>query len=302
MRPGPGAKREREVSHAMGRRAGKRERRGRPRRGFFDRRPRGGTGLRGPDRSASRLVAHRDQPGAPSQHGAADTVLSAPALPRASPRRTAAPKDQLGKFASVVLASTEDVWKDIFAKKGRTYHPPHARSVLRRDPIRLRVRIGRGRVPSIANRTRRSISISRFSRSSRPGSAPAVISPTLTSSRTRSATTFRTSSGIFDQLGRSRSRRDNSVSVALELQADCYAGVWGYHANRDRHMIEPGDFEEGPARGFRDRRRPAPAPDPGLRGAGDLHSRNLAGTRGLAAPRPRIGGSGQVRHVQRLSE
>jgi predicted metalloprotease len=51
--------------------------------------------------------------------------------------------------------------------------------------------------------------------------------------------------GIFDQLGRGRSRRDNSVSVALELQADCFAGVWGFHANRDRHMIEPGDFEEG---------------------------------------------------------
>jgi hypothetical protein len=31
----------------------------------------------------------------------------------------------------------------------------------------------------------------------------------------------------------------------MELQADCYAGVWGYHANRERHLIEPGDFEEG---------------------------------------------------------
>ena len=37
----------------------------------------------------------------------------------------------------------------------------------------------------------------------------------------------------------------NAYSVALELQADCLAGVWGYHANRERALIEPGDFEEG---------------------------------------------------------
>ena len=37
----------------------------------------------------------------------------------------------------------------------------------------------------------------------------------------------------------------NALSVRMELQADCYAGVWGYHANRKRNLIEPGDFEEG---------------------------------------------------------
>jgi predicted metalloprotease len=31
----------------------------------------------------------------------------------------------------------------------------------------------------------------------------------------------------------------------MELQADCFAGVWGHHANRERNLIEPGDFEEG---------------------------------------------------------
>ena len=37
----------------------------------------------------------------------------------------------------------------------------------------------------------------------------------------------------------------NQLSVRLELQADCLAGVWGYYANKERQIIEPGDFEEG---------------------------------------------------------
>ena len=36
----------------------------------------------------------------------------------------------------------------------------------------------------------------------------------------------------------------NDLSVRLELQADCYAGVWG-HSAQDRGLIEPGDIEEG---------------------------------------------------------
>ena len=49
--------------------------------------------------------------------------------------------------------------------------------------------------------------------------------------------------GLFDRLGRSRD--DKATSVRIELQADCYAGVWGNRANRDHKLIEPGDFEEG---------------------------------------------------------
>ncbi len=37
----------------------------------------------------------------------------------------------------------------------------------------------------------------------------------------------------------------NELSVSMELQADCYAGVWGYYVNNEMQMLEPGDMEEG---------------------------------------------------------
>lgn len=54
--------------------------------------------------------------------------------------------------------------------------------------------------------------------------------------------------GISGEVQRRRrqvsQREANELSVRLELQADCLAGVWGYYANQ-KGMLEPGDVEEG---------------------------------------------------------
>ena len=49
----------------------------------------------------------------------------------------------------------------------------------------------------------------------------------------------------FDQAAaRMDTRERNALSVRLELQADCYAGVWGFYAAK-RNLLDPGDVEEG---------------------------------------------------------
>ena len=44
---------------------------------------------------------------------------------------------------------------------------------------------------------------------------------------------------------RSNKKDANALSVLVELQADCYAGVWAYHAHKQRNILEQGDIEEG---------------------------------------------------------
>jgi predicted metalloprotease len=52
-----------------------------------------------------------------------------------------------------------------------------------------------------------------------------------------------TSDRVHEAMERDR-RNANEYSVRLELQADCYAGIWGHHAAK-RNVLEPGDVEEG---------------------------------------------------------
>jgi uncharacterized protein len=55
--------------------------------------------------------------------------------------------------------------------------------------------------------------------------------------------------GIADRVQSLRQRvserEANALSVRVELQADCLAGIWAYYANKQGKLLEPGDVEEG---------------------------------------------------------
>src|ERR1700693_714421 len=164
---------------------------------------------------------------------------TAPAAPSQS-APSWAPSDQLGKFASVVLASTENVWTDLFAKSGKTYEKP--KLVLFSGAMRSSCGLASAATGPFYCQLDRQVylDLSFFQELSRQFGAPGEFADAYVIAH-EVGHHVQNQLGLFDRV----SRDNRTASVPVELQADCYAGVWGYHANKDRHMIEPGDFEAG---------------------------------------------------------
>lgn len=166
---------------------------------------------------------------------------SAQTAPSGAPGRAPgqAPSDQLGKFASVVLGSTEDVWKEIFQRSGKTYQP--ATLVLFSGAARSACGMASMASGPFYCQLDRKVYLdtSFFRELSERFGAPGDFADAYVVAH-EIGHHVQDELGIFDQVGRSRA--DKPTSVRIELQADCYAGVWGHHAS---NLIEPGDFEEG---------------------------------------------------------
>jgi predicted metalloprotease len=174
--------------------------------------------------------------------GGAPTQVEAPPFnPRdARPSRA---DDELADFVSVVLADTEDTWSALFATGGRRYQPPTL--VLFSDSVQSACGVaGSATGPFYCPGDQRLYIDLGFYRQLReqfraPGDfAQAYVIAHEVGHHVQNLT------GTMAQVQRAAGA-DNRASIQLELQADCYAGIWGHHAENARSILEEGDIEEG---------------------------------------------------------
>ena len=154
--------------------------------------------------------------------------------------------DRMAKFVSTVLADTEDVWKDVFSKGGATYKEP--RLVLFRGATQTACGQGQSAMGPFYYPGDQKVYIdlgfyeTLTKRLGAPGEfAQAYVVAHEVGHHVQNLLGI---SAKVDKMRGQVSKADyNVLSVKLELQADCFAGVWAYHANQSRHILEGGDIE-----------------------------------------------------------
>jgi len=184
--------------------------------------------------------------GAPT-HSAVDPNAP-PRLSNGAPRQGgAAPSDEAGDLATRVLGSTEDVWSAIFAENGRRYTPPTL--VLFSDEIQSACgnntsATGPFYCPGDQRLYLDTTFFGELARLGGPGDfAQAYVIGHEVGHHVQKL--LGTEAKVRSAQARSDERDRNRLQVAMELQADCYAGVWAFHANKTSALLEPGDVEEG---------------------------------------------------------
>jgi uncharacterized protein len=155
--------------------------------------------------------------------------------------------DKMAKFVSTVLADTEDVWKQLFSQGGANYQEP--RLVLFRGAVATACGTGQSAMGPFYCPSDQKVYIdlnfyeTLKSRLGAPGDfAQAYVIAHEVGHHVQNQL------GITAQMerlrGQASSAQYNGMSVKLELQADCFAGVWAHHAQNARQILEQGDVEE----------------------------------------------------------
>ena len=156
--------------------------------------------------------------------------------------------DRMAKFVSTVLADTEDVWKDVFAKGGATYKEP--RLVLFRGQTSTggcgggQAAMGPFYCPADQKVY---IDLVFYETLTKRLGAPGDFAQVYVIAH-EVGHHVQNLLGISGKMEQMRARvgktEFNALSVRLELQADCFAGVWAHHAQNQRQILQQGDVEE----------------------------------------------------------
>ena len=155
------------------------------------------------------------------------------------------PDDEAGRFASAILADTEDTWTAIFDQMGRQYPLPTL--VLFSDAVQSACGMTSAAVGPFycPGDSKVYIDLTFYrelaDRFGAPGDfAQAYVIAHEVGHHVQNVL------GVFDAVRSQRADQAtaNALSIRQELQADCFAGVWGHYAAL-RDLLEPGDVEEG---------------------------------------------------------
>lgn len=161
---------------------------------------------------------------------------------------TPPPNDEASAFMEVVLADTEDTWKQLFAAEGQAYREP--KLVIFSDMVdsacgRNSAAVGPFYCPADQQVY---IDLTFFRELSRRFGAPGDFAQAYVLAHEvghHVQNLLGISTEVHQLRRRSSQEEGNALSVRMELQADCLAGVWGHHAATQRQLLENGDIEEG---------------------------------------------------------
>jgi len=170
-----------------------------------------------------------------------------PVASNQQPREMSAQEQQLADFTAVVLGSTEDTWQQIFRSRGDSYREPTL--VLFGGRVNSACGLASAAVGPFycPGDQKLYIDLSFFNDLKTRYGAPGDFAQAYVVAH-EVGHHVQTLLGISRQVqeaGRGRSRAEvNALSVRQELQADCFAGLWGNLANRERQWLDPGDLDE----------------------------------------------------------
>jgi uncharacterized protein len=158
-----------------------------------------------------------------------------------------AAENESADFVSVVPADTEDTWQSIFQQNGQVYRQP--KLVLFKGSVESACGYAQAAMGPFycPDDEKVYIDLDFYNELKDQLGAPGDFAQAYVIAH-EVGHHVQKLEGTSARVQRLESRSDevtaNKYSVMLELQADCYAGVWAYHADKQRQMIEAGDIGE----------------------------------------------------------
>jgi uncharacterized protein len=177
-----------------------------------------------------------------------NTDTSSPSVTEA-PSPSASPSaDSQKDFVAVVLADTEDTWAALFRQMNREYRAP--KLVLFRSAVQSACGMAGTAVGPFYCPPDHKVylDLDFFRALSERFRAPGDFAQAYVIAH-EVGHHVQALLGVTDRVASTRQRLSrpdaNALSVRVELQADCFAGVWAHHANASRQLLEEGDIDEG---------------------------------------------------------